>query len=58
MICGLISKVGLITLIKKGYTALGNIALFTIIIPIFISIPRMIRQDKVNREAAASGKDD
>ena len=47
---------GLITLIKKGYTALGNIALFTIIIPIFISIPRMIHQDKLNRAAAAAEK--
>lgn len=54
--CGLLSSVGLITLVKKGYTALGNIALFTIIIPIFISIPRMIRQDKANKAAAAAGK--
>lgn len=54
--CGILSKVGLMTLVKKGYTALGNIALFTIIIPIFISIPRMIRQDKLNRAAAAAAK--
>ena len=39
-------------IVKKGYTLLGNIALFAVIIPIFISIPRMIKQDKADKLAA------
>lgn len=54
--CGLLSQVGLITLVKKGYTMLGNIALFAVIIPIFISIPRMIKQDKLNKLEEAKMK--
>lgn len=50
--CGILSQVGLMVIVKKGYTLLGNIALFAVIIPIFISIPRMIRQDKADKQAA------
>ncbi|MCI8511637.1 MAG: hypothetical protein HFE83_06515 [Lachnospiraceae bacterium] len=50
--CGILSQVGLMVIVKKGYTLLGNIALFAVIIPIFISIPRMLKQDKADRIAA------
>lgn len=50
--CGILSQVGLMAIVKKGYTLLGNIALFAVIIPIFISIPRMIKQDKADKLAA------
>lgn len=53
--CGILSQVGLITLVKKGYTALGNIAFFTIIIPIFISIPRIIRKDRAEKTEKIEG---
>ena len=35
---------------EKGYTLLGNIALIAVIIPIFIAIPRMIKQDKADKQ--------
>ena len=44
--CGILSQVGLMVIVKKGYTLLGNIALFAVIIPLFISIPRVIKKDK------------
>lgn len=37
-------------IVKKGYTLLGNIALIAVIIPIFIAIPRMIKQDKADKQ--------
>ena len=48
--CGLLSSVGLITIVKKGYTFLGNIALFAIIIPMFIAIPRVIKKDREEKK--------
>ena len=54
--CGLLSQVGLIAIVKKGYTFLGNIAFFAIIIPMFIGIPRVIRKDREDkRKAQQSG---
>lgn len=54
--CGLLSQVGLIAIVKKGYTFLGNIAFFAIIIPMFIGIPRVIRKDREDkRKAMESG---
>ena len=47
---------GLIAIVKKGYTFLGNIAFFAIIIPMFIGIPRVIRKDREDkRKAMESG---
>ena len=48
--CGILSQVGLMVIVKKGYTLLGNIALIAVIIPIFIAIPRMIKQDKADKQ--------
>ncbi|MCI8649047.1 MAG: hypothetical protein HFG20_02915 [Anaerotruncus sp.] len=47
--CGVLSQVGLMVIVKKGYTMLGNIALFAVIIPLFISIPRVIMKDKAEK---------
>lgn len=47
--CGLLSQVGLIAIVKKGYTLLGNIAFYAIIIPLLISIPRVIKKDKAEK---------
>lgn len=51
LVCWLISGVGLMAIVQKGYTALGKVALFAIVIPLFISIPRVMKKDK--EDAAA-----
>lgn len=52
LVCWLISGVGLMAIVQKGYTMLGKIALFAIVIPLFISIPRVYRKDKADKESA------
>lgn len=52
LICWLISSVGLMTIVQKGYTALGKVALPTIVVPLFISIFRVIKKDKADAAAA------
>lgn len=50
--CWLISGVGLMAIVQKGYIMLGNIALFVIAIPLFISIVRVAKKDKREKEQA------
>lgn len=45
LLCLALSKVGLITICQKGYTALGNVAIFAIAIPLLISIWRVHKKD-------------
>ena len=51
VVCWIISGVGLMAIVQKGYIMLGKIALFAIVIPLFISIPRVWKKDK--EDAAA-----
>lgn len=48
--CWAISGMGLMAVCAKGYTMLGNIALFAVVVPLLISIPRVIKNDKANKE--------
>lgn len=48
--CWAISGMGLMAVCAKGYTMLGDIALFAVVIPLLISIPRVIKNDKANQE--------
>ena len=53
LVCWFISRVGLIAIVNKGYTLLGKIALPTIVLPLIISIPRVMKK---NREEKAQQK--
>lgn len=46
LLCLALSSVGLIAICQKGYTALGNIAIFAIAIPMLISIYRVSKRDR------------
>lgn len=52
VVCQVISGVGLIAIVRKGYTALGKVATFAIVIPMIVSIPRVIMKDKADKAAA------
>lgn len=49
-------KIGLIAICQKGYTALGNVAIFAIAAPLFVSIIRVRKKDKADAEAVAAQK--
>ena len=51
--CWFISGVGLMAIVQKGYTMLGNIALFAVVIPLLISIVRVWKKDKADKASAA-----
>ena len=53
LVCWFISGVGLIAIVQKGYVMLGDIALFAIVIPLLISIPRVLKKDKEAKTASA-----
>lgn len=53
LLCLALSKIGLIAICQKGYTALGNVAIFAIAAPLFVSIFRVAKKD---REEAAVAK--
>lgn len=52
VVCQVISNVGLIAIVRKGYTSLGKIATFAIVLPMIVSIFRVYKKDKA--DAAAS----
>lgn len=54
--CWFISGVGLMAIVQKGYVMLGNIALFAIAVPLFISIVRVHKVDKANKANAQAGE--
>ena len=56
LLCLALSKIGLIAICQKGYTALGNVAIFAIAAPLFVSIIRVRKKDKADAEAAAAQK--
>ena len=43
--CWLISSVGLVAIVQKGYVMLGNVALFAVVIPLLISIYRVWKKE-------------
>ncbi len=51
--CWFISGVGLMAIVQKGYVLLGNLALFAIVIPLFISIVRVAMVDKKEKLEAS-----
>ena len=55
LICWFVSGVGLLAIVKKGYVMLGDLALYSIVFPLFISIFRVHRLD---RQRAAEGATD
>ena len=48
--CWLISSVGLVAIVQKGYVMLGNVALFAVVIPLLISIYRVWKKDRAHEE--------
>ena len=46
LLCLALSKIGLIAICQKGYTALGNVAIFAIAAPLLVSIVRVHNKDK------------
>ncbi|MEA4955322.1 MAG: hypothetical protein VB096_07395 [Pseudoflavonifractor sp.] len=48
--CWFISGVGLLAICQKGYTMLGKIALFAIVVPLLISIYRVWKKDRADKE--------
>ena len=51
LLCLALSKIGLIAICQKGYTALGNVAIFAIAAPLFVSIFRVSKKDKADAAA-------
>lgn len=51
LVCWLISRMGLIAIVNKGYTLLGKIALPTVALPLVVSIFRVYKKDKAEKEA-------
>lgn len=49
LVCWFISGVGLMAIVQKGYVMLGNVALFAIVVPLFISIYRVHKKDKAEQ---------
>lgn len=52
--CWLISSVGLLAIVQKGYVLLGDLALPTMVIPMLISIYRVAKKDRAEKKAAAA----
>lgn len=52
LLCWFISSVGLVAIVKKGYTAMGKIAVWAIAIPLVVSIPRVLKKDREAKSAA------
>lgn len=50
--CWLLSGVGLMVIVQKAYTMLGDVALWSIAIPLLISIVRVWRKDRADKKAA------
>lgn len=48
--CWLISSVGLVAIVQKGYVMLGNVALFAVVIPLLISIYRVWKEEHCCKE--------
>lgn len=51
VVCQLVSGVGLIAIVRKGYTMLGKVATFAIAMPLVFSIYRVYRKDKAEKAA-------
>ncbi len=49
LVCWLLSSVGLVAIVKKGYTAMGKIAVWAIAIPLVVSIPRVFKKDRTEK---------
>lgn len=46
LVCWIISNIGLIAIVQKGYTLLGKVALPTIVLPLLVSIYRVHKMEK------------
>jgi len=51
-VCQFVSGVGLIAIVRKGYTMLGKVATFAIVLPMIVSIYRVYKKDKADKAAA------
>jgi amino acid transporter len=49
LLCQLVSRVGLMTIVQKGYIRLGNVALFAVVAPLLISIYRVWKKDQAEK---------
>lgn len=52
IVCQVVSNVGLIAIVRKGYTSLGKVATFAIVLPMLVSIYRVYKKDKAEKAAA------
>ena len=53
LVCWGLSSVGLVAIVKKGYTTMGKVAVWAIAIPLVVSIPRVIKKDRAEKALAA-----
>ena len=51
VVCQMVSGVGLITIVREGYTLLGKVATFAIVLPLIVSIYRVYKKDKTDKAA-------
>ena len=49
----LLSRIGLMKIVQKGYVLMGKAALFIVVIPLLFTIYRVWKKDKANAEAKA-----
>lgn len=56
VICQVVSGVGLIAIVRKGYTTLGKVATFAIALPLVVSIFRVHRKDKAAKAAVEASR--
>lgn len=50
LVCWIISNIGLIAIVQKGYTLLGKVALPTIVLPLLVSVYRIHQMEKNHTE--------
>ena len=55
MACYVISGIGLLAIVQKGFSALGTIASVIIGIPMLISLPRMVKKNQEAKAAQQNG---
>ncbi len=55
LVCWIISNIGLIAIVQKGYTLLGKVALPTIVLPLLVSIYRIHKKEAAEKSAAING---
>jgi uncharacterized membrane protein YkvI len=51
LLCWVVSGLGMMVIVQKGYVMMGNVALFAIVIPLLISIYRVWKKERDEKAA-------